>query len=147
MTVRSPTTTTAMRGGCSSTCARPRSGLPSPERCRLRRQSTGTPTWSAGLPWFDYYDADARDLAASETLAKVKSVGQKLGAQERSVRARRPQDGDRPRRRQSRRRHRRVRGSRGVSVSRRPSQLSDPEHERVRRACDLAGAQLDADET
>lgn len=34
---------------------------------------------SAGLPWFDYYDADARDLAASTTLAKVKTVGQKLG--------------------------------------------------------------------
>ncbi len=33
----------------------------------------------AGLPWFDFYDADARDLAASDTLAKVKSVSEKLG--------------------------------------------------------------------
>ena len=37
---------------------------------------------SAGLPWFDYYDADARDLAASQTLAKVKTVGEKLGGEE-----------------------------------------------------------------
>lgn len=37
---------------------------------------------SAGLPWFDYFDADAHDLAASEILAKVKSVGNKLGAGE-----------------------------------------------------------------
>ena len=36
----------------------------------------------AGLPWFDYYDADAHDLAPSEILAKVKSVGTKLGAEE-----------------------------------------------------------------
>jgi hypothetical protein len=36
----------------------------------------------AGLPWFDYYDADASDLAASEVLAKVKSVGDKLGLEE-----------------------------------------------------------------
>jgi hypothetical protein len=28
-----------------------------------------------GLPWFDYYDADHDDLAASETLAGVKTVG------------------------------------------------------------------------
>ncbi len=33
----------------------------------------------AGLPWFDYYDADAWDLAASATLANVKTVGEKLG--------------------------------------------------------------------
>ena len=33
----------------------------------------------AGLPWFDFYDADARDLAASDTLSKVKSVSEKLG--------------------------------------------------------------------
>lgn len=33
----------------------------------------------AGLPWFDYYDADAQDLAPSQTLAKVKTVGEKLG--------------------------------------------------------------------
>ena len=26
------------------------------------------------MPWFDYYDAGARDLAASEILAKVKTV-------------------------------------------------------------------------
>jgi hypothetical protein len=37
---------------------------------------------SAGLPWFDYYDADARDLAAPQTLAKVKTVGEKLGKKE-----------------------------------------------------------------
>jgi hypothetical protein len=41
---------------------------------------------SAGLPWFDYYDADAdadaHDLAPSEILANVKSVGKKLGAEE-----------------------------------------------------------------
>lgn len=37
---------------------------------------------SAGLPWFDYYDADAEDLAASEILAKVKTVGEKLGGEE-----------------------------------------------------------------
>lgn len=37
---------------------------------------------SAGLPWFDYYAADAHDLAASEILAKVESVGKKLGADE-----------------------------------------------------------------
>ncbi len=34
---------------------------------------------SAGLPWFDYFDADAQDLAASEILAKVETVGEKLG--------------------------------------------------------------------
>lgn len=33
----------------------------------------------AGLPWFDYFDADARDLAPSRTLANVTSVGKKLG--------------------------------------------------------------------
>jgi hypothetical protein len=37
---------------------------------------------SADLPWFDYYDADAHDLAPSEILANVKSVGKKLGAEE-----------------------------------------------------------------
>lgn len=36
----------------------------------------------AGLPWFDYYDADARDLAAAEELTKVKSVGEVLGNHE-----------------------------------------------------------------
>ncbi|KUI38021.1 hypothetical protein AU197_09560 [Mycobacterium sp. IS-1590] len=35
-----------------------------------------------GLPWFDYYDADAHDLAASEILTNVESVGKKLGAEE-----------------------------------------------------------------
>lgn len=35
-----------------------------------------------GLPWFDYYDADARDLAPSETLSRVKTVGEKLGSGE-----------------------------------------------------------------
>lgn len=34
---------------------------------------------SAGLPWFDYYDTDAQDLAPAEQLAKVKSVGAVLG--------------------------------------------------------------------
>jgi hypothetical protein len=34
----------------------------------------------AGLLWFDFYDADAH--APSEILAKVKSVGTKLGAEE-----------------------------------------------------------------
>lgn len=33
----------------------------------------------AGLPWFDYYDADAQDLAPTDTLAKVKSVGKVFG--------------------------------------------------------------------
>ncbi|RDH75645.1 hypothetical protein DVS77_25845 [Mycolicibacterium moriokaense] len=33
----------------------------------------------AGLPWFDFYQADAKDLAASEVLAKVDTVGKKLG--------------------------------------------------------------------
>ncbi len=36
----------------------------------------------AGLPWFDYYDAEAHDLAASETLAKVETVGEKLGEEQ-----------------------------------------------------------------
>jgi hypothetical protein len=36
---------------------------------------------SAGLPWFDYYDADAQDLAPSQILAKVKTVGEKLGGE------------------------------------------------------------------
>jgi hypothetical protein len=36
----------------------------------------------AGLPWFDFYDADARDLDPSEILTKVKTVGEKLGAEE-----------------------------------------------------------------
>ncbi|MGQ0630014.1 MAG: hypothetical protein ACT4P1_03165 [Sporichthyaceae bacterium] len=34
---------------------------------------------AAGLPWFDYYDADQVDLAPSETLATVKSVGEFVG--------------------------------------------------------------------
>lgn len=33
----------------------------------------------AGLPWFDYYDADRDDLSPAESLADVKSVGQLLG--------------------------------------------------------------------
>ena len=32
-----------------------------------------------GLPWFDYYDADHHDIAASETLSTVKTVGDLLG--------------------------------------------------------------------
>lgn len=39
---------------------------------------------SAGLPWFDYYDADAQDLAPSQVLAKVKTVGEKLGGEDAS---------------------------------------------------------------
>ncbi|MEU4467022.1 hypothetical protein AB0G20_25605 [Streptomyces sp. NPDC024017] len=33
----------------------------------------------AGLPWFDYYDEDAQDLAPTDTLASVKPVGDWLG--------------------------------------------------------------------
>jgi hypothetical protein len=33
---------------------------------------------NAGLPWFDFYDADARDLEPSEILTQVKTVGTKL---------------------------------------------------------------------
>ena len=36
----------------------------------------------AGLPWFDLYNADAHDLAASEVLSHVQTVGKKLGAEE-----------------------------------------------------------------
>lgn len=36
----------------------------------------------AGLPWFDYYDADATDLPASSILSGVKTVGAKLGGEE-----------------------------------------------------------------
>lgn len=36
----------------------------------------------AGLPWFDYYEADAQDLAPSTILSNVKSVGKKLGTKE-----------------------------------------------------------------
>ncbi|MDX1887580.1 hypothetical protein SBI63_29900 [Mycolicibacterium sp. 120270] len=39
---------------------------------------------AAGLPWFAYYNADANDLAPSEILTKVKSVGEKLGTGEES---------------------------------------------------------------
>ncbi|GGW10911.1 hypothetical protein GCM10018980_49580 [Streptomyces capoamus] len=34
----------------------------------------------AGLPWYDYYDADAEDLAPSDTLGGVEPVGEWLGA-------------------------------------------------------------------
>ena len=37
---------------------------------------------SAGLPWFDYYDADGGDLEAPENLANVTSVGKMLGVVE-----------------------------------------------------------------
>ncbi|MDX3095366.1 hypothetical protein PV703_18640 [Streptomyces sp. ME01-24h] len=37
---------------------------------------------AAGLPWFDYYDADAEDLAAPDALNRVKPVGDWLGADE-----------------------------------------------------------------
>jgi hypothetical protein len=33
----------------------------------------------AGLPWFDYYDADAADLPPTQALADVKPVGKWLG--------------------------------------------------------------------
>jgi hypothetical protein len=33
----------------------------------------------AGLPWFDYYDQDAEDLTATDTLQAVKPVGDWLG--------------------------------------------------------------------
>ncbi|MER5855806.1 hypothetical protein ABT131_09325 [Streptomyces sp900105245] len=33
----------------------------------------------AGLPWFDYYDADGEDLAPTDTLGAVKPVGDWLG--------------------------------------------------------------------
>lgn len=36
----------------------------------------------AGLPWFDYYDADAKDVPASSILSAVKTVGAKLGGEE-----------------------------------------------------------------
>jgi hypothetical protein len=37
---------------------------------------------SAGLPWFDYYDADAGDLAPADPLSGVKPVGDWLGEDE-----------------------------------------------------------------
>lgn len=40
---------------------------------------------NAGLPWFDYYNADVRDLAPSDTLAKIDSVGKKLGVHDTPV--------------------------------------------------------------
>lgn len=36
----------------------------------------------AGLPWFDYYDADAQGFAPSTILSKVERVGKKLGTEE-----------------------------------------------------------------
>ncbi len=33
----------------------------------------------AGLPWFDYYNADVADLPPSQALADVKPVGEWLG--------------------------------------------------------------------
>lgn len=36
----------------------------------------------AGLPWFDYYDADEADVLASEILSRIKSVGNVLGQKE-----------------------------------------------------------------
>ncbi|MCC9737991.1 hypothetical protein [Streptomyces sp. MNU89] len=33
----------------------------------------------AGLPWYDYYDEDAADLAPTDTLGGVKPVGEWLG--------------------------------------------------------------------
>ncbi len=60
---------------------------------------------SAGLPWFDYYAADAHDIAASEILAKVETVGKKLGAEEDPFLPVDLTHRDRTRRRQSRRSH------------------------------------------
>jgi hypothetical protein len=37
---------------------------------------------TAGLPWFDYYDADGEDLPAAEPLSGVKPVGDWLGEDE-----------------------------------------------------------------
>lgn len=37
----------------------------------------------ADLPWFDYYDADAQDLAATDVLTKVLSVGEWFAESER----------------------------------------------------------------
>lgn len=37
---------------------------------------------AAGLPWFDYYDADAEDLPAPQELANVKPAGEWLGPDE-----------------------------------------------------------------
>ncbi|MFJ4410312.1 hypothetical protein [Streptomyces sp. NPDC088910] len=37
---------------------------------------------AAGLPWFDYYDADGEDLAATEPLTGVRPVGDWLGDDE-----------------------------------------------------------------
>lgn len=37
---------------------------------------------NAGLPWFDFYDADKKDVPASPELAGVKTVGQVLGLNE-----------------------------------------------------------------
>ena len=37
----------------------------------------------ADLPWFDFYDADARDLDPSAELSKVQTVGANLGDKER----------------------------------------------------------------
>lgn len=34
---------------------------------------------NAGLPWYDYYNADAEDLAPTDTLEEVKPVGEWLG--------------------------------------------------------------------
>lgn len=34
-----------------------------------------------GLPWFDYYDADAKDIKASKKLAKVNTVDEVLGVE------------------------------------------------------------------
>ncbi len=34
---------------------------------------------AAGLPWFDYYDEDARDLAPTDELGAVKPVGDWIG--------------------------------------------------------------------
>lgn len=36
----------------------------------------------AGLPWFDFYNAEADDIAPSEILTQVESVGKKLGVEE-----------------------------------------------------------------
>lgn len=48
----------------------------------LHRVPRRTVPVSAGLPWFDYYDADAGALEPPENLANVTSVGKMLGVVE-----------------------------------------------------------------
>jgi len=61
-----------------------------------------------GFPWFDYYDADREDLAASETLSKVRTVGDLLGKDDEPFNPNRSVDGHQT---QGRRRSHRCHGS------------------------------------